>query len=105
MDQTLKTDSGSAANQNTVAFPPKDQNTARVIIRPGTPKIIQWLMRHSFGLIKNEQQASYLIFGLATITIIAALFLVFGAGSRQVKKNINPETGTEIIPGQIPGEI
>jgi len=40
------------------------------------------------------------------VAIIVSLFLIFsGRGTRKVEKNINPITGEEIIPGQIPGQI
>ncbi len=45
----------------------------------GTPKIFEWTMKISHGLIKNEKQAQYTLLGFALITIIVSLFLFFGA--------------------------
>jgi hypothetical protein len=55
------------------------------IFLPGTPKIIQWLIRYSGGLIKNKKQATYLLLGLVIFVIIISLFLIFG---RQERKGI-----------------
>ena len=49
------------------------------IFYPGTPKIVQWLIKHSGGLIKDESQASYVLIGFAAAGIIVSLFLFFGA--------------------------
>ncbi|PIR70024.1 MAG: hypothetical protein COU46_03765 [Candidatus Niyogibacteria bacterium CG10_big_fil_rev_8_21_14_0_10_42_19] len=43
-----------------------------------TPKIMQWVMKYSWGVIKNEKQASYVLVGFAVLTIIISLFLIFG---------------------------
>jgi len=45
------------------------------------------------------------LIGFVVVAIIVSLFLIFGGGDRQQIKNINPETGEEIIPGQVPGGI
>jgi len=49
---------------------------------PGTPKVIQWVIKYSGGLIKDEKQASYVLIGFVAVAIIVALFLVFGGGSK-----------------------
>jgi len=43
-----------------------------------TPKIVQWVMRNSGGLIKNEQTATYLIQALSIIAIGLSIFWIFG---------------------------
>jgi hypothetical protein len=44
---------------------------------PGTPKIIQWLIKYSGGLIKDEKQAQYVLLGFIVLAIIVSLFLFF----------------------------
>ena len=44
------------------------------------PKIIQWVIKYSGGLIKNENQAGYVLFGFVAAAIIVSLFLFFGGG-------------------------
>ena len=46
--------------------------------RPGTPKIIQWIIKYSGGLIKNEKQAAYVLMGFAALAIIVSLVLFSG---------------------------
>lgn len=50
--------------------------------RPETPKIIQWVMKYSGGLIKNEKQAQYALLGFIILIIIVSLFLIFGGTGR-----------------------
>jgi predicted PurR-regulated permease PerM len=47
---------------------------------PETPKIIQWVMKYSGSLVKNEKQAQYVVLGFVVLAIIVSLFLVFGGG-------------------------
>lgn len=39
--------------------------------------IIQWAIKYSGGLIKNERQASYVILGFIILVIIISLCLIF----------------------------
>jgi len=57
---------------------------------PNTPKIIQWVIKYSGGLIKDEKQAYYVLIGFITIAIIISLFLVFGYNSNQPTSDIIP---------------
>ena len=50
-------------------------------------KIVQWLMRHSGGYIKNEQQANYIMIGFVILIILAFLFSVLGRN----KFSLTPE--------------
>jgi len=60
---------------------------------PGTPKMIQWVIKYSGGFIKDEKQASYVLIGLVAVAVVIVLFLVFSGGSGQ------PTPGT-VPPGQ-----
>ncbi len=44
------------------------------------PKIVQLVMKCSGGLIKEENQASYILSAFAVVLIIISLFLFFGDG-------------------------
>jgi len=57
-------------------FQDKQEEPAQVF-RPGTPKIIQRVIKYSGGLIRNENQAAYILIGFVALAIIASLFLVF----------------------------
>jgi hypothetical protein len=57
--------------------PKEGQKLPVYVFRPGTPKIIQWLIKYSGGLIKNERQAAYILIGFVVLAIIVSLFLVF----------------------------
>lgn len=56
------------------------------IFFPGTPKIIQWVVKYSGGLIKDERQANYVIFGFVVLAIILSLFFIFSGGSSKSEK-------------------
>lgn len=60
---------------------------------PDSPKIIQWAMKYSGGLLKDEKQASYLLFGFA-MAIVVFLIGIFGGGADIPRKALeNPEYG------------
>lgn len=76
---------------------------SRVNREPGTaisssaepPKIIQWVIKYSGGLIKTREQANYFLLGTATLLIIISLYLLFNSGE---KPNIIPlPPGAQII--------
>lgn len=53
-------------------------------VSPTAPKITQWLIKYSGGLIKNEKQAFYVILGFIVLTMIISFYLIFG-GARTSK--------------------
>ncbi|MFH1780389.1 MAG: hypothetical protein ABH841_00025 [Candidatus Nealsonbacteria bacterium] len=55
---------------------------AEQIFRQGMPQIIKWTIKYSGGLVKNEKQASYVVFGFAILVIIISLCLVFSGRNR-----------------------
>ncbi len=46
-----------------------------------SPKMIQWVMKISGGLIKNQNQANYILLGIAAIAFIISIFLILGEGN------------------------
>ncbi len=46
-------------------------------------KLASGLVKYSGGLIKDEQQANYVIIGLVVVMIIISLFLFFGGGGKK----------------------
>lgn len=65
---------------------------------PTVPKIIQWTMKYSGGMIKNEKQAGYVVFGFVAIAITISLFLFFNGLSLNKEKIISP------LPAAGPGD-
>jgi len=47
----------------------------------GTPKVIQWVIKYSGGLVKDERQASYAILGLFGLSLVIAIILFLNAFS------------------------
>ena len=48
---------------------------------PDAPKIVKLAMKWSGGLIKEQKQAEYVLFGFVVVAIAISLFLFFGGGS------------------------
>ena len=69
-----------------VNFQDERQQSVQVFL-PGTPKVVQWAIKYSGGLVKNEKQANYVLIGFAALAIIISLFLFFGGGSGKSGKN------------------
>ena len=64
-----------------------------------TPKIIQWIIKYSGGLVKNEKQASYAVLGIVVLATIISLFLVLGnLGGPNIPKEAlqQPERGLPV---------
>jgi len=76
LSEALKGSDGS----DTDAKPQEEQQRPEEVFLPGTPKVIQWVIKYSGGLIKDEKQASYALIGFVAVAIIISLFLVFGSG-------------------------
>ena len=62
---------------------------------PDTPKIVQWTVRHSGGLIKDERQATYALFGVVGLLVIVSIVLFSSTGPGT--KEIEAPPGQEII--------
>ena len=52
----------------------------------GTSKIIQWVIKYSGGLVKDEKQANYILIGFAALSIIILVVLIFGGGISESSK-------------------
>ena len=50
---------------------------------PGTPKVIQWVIKYSGGLVKDERQASYVLIGFFILAVIIFSIIVFGNGNER----------------------
>ena len=94
MDQEKESDSG-------VKFQ-KDTRSSEFVLYPETPKIILWLIKYSRGLIQNEEQANYFLFGFVVLVIIISLVLVFSKG---VGPNTLEPSGPAIEEAGSPADI
>lgn len=70
------------------------QHSTRSFQTP-TPKIIQWVIKYSGGLIKDETQANYVLIGFIALAIIFSLFLVFNNSSSNKKIPFKSALGVE----------
>ena len=52
------------------------------------PRMVQWIIKYSGGLIKNEKQANYILFVFAAIVIIISLVLLLRIGMTGNIENI-----------------
>lgn len=84
-----KIDLSNAFKDSNVKSQDEGQSPAQSLSHE-TPKMIQWVMKHSGGLVKNEIQAQYILLGFAGLAIIISLFLVFGGNNGLKLKNQAP---------------
>jgi hypothetical protein len=60
---------------------------------PETPRLHQWVIKFSGGLVKDEKQANYVLIGFVALAVILSLILVFGGGSRSSRQaEYTPDT-------------
>lgn len=59
-----------------------------------TPKIVQWVIKYSGGLVKDEKQANYVLLGFVVVAVVISLFLFFSDGEKNTlpPKNIIDNT-------------
>jgi len=81
--------------------PPKIVFEGEEFLRPSqsfqtpTPKIVQWVIKYSGGLIKDEKQASYVLVGFVALAIVVSFFLFLRGGTSG-----SPED-TKVLPAEL----
>ena len=82
------------------------QHSAQSFQTP-TPKIIQWVIKYSGGLIKDENQANYVLLGFVVLVIFISFFLFLGGGSNisNNKSVIYQEDLTPTVRATIPEDV
>jgi len=76
----------------------KEEDYLNAPFVPRTPKTVQWIIKYSGGLVKDEKQATGVVLGFFILATIISLFLVFGRGSRD-----NSQEGYT-LPAESPAE-
>jgi hypothetical protein len=58
---------------------------------PGSPKMIQWMIKYTGGIVKDPKQANYVLIGLAILMVIFSIWLQLSSGPNAVhgKENSN----------------
>ena len=57
-------------------------SAVKYYVEPTDPKIVKWVMKYSGGLVKNSNQASYVILAVVILMVIVSIFLIFTAGPK-----------------------
>ena len=83
MDDNLNLQNNSELNQALQEFEVKstvppvggiEENT-NINIDPEMPKMVQFVIKHSFGLVKEQKHAEYVVLGIALIMLSISLFI------------------------------
>ena len=64
-----------------IVFEGEEFQRTRQSFQTPTPKIVEWVIKYSGGLIKDENQANYVLIGFVAVAIILALFFIMSSGS------------------------
>ena len=62
-----------------IEFQEEKSEQSSQYLQPQTPKIIQWFIKYSGGLIKDEKQANYVIWGLIGLFSVITIILFYSA--------------------------
>lgn len=65
-----------------------------------TPKMLEWVIKYSGGLIKNERQANFVLLVFVILSIILTLYVFFKSGP-----STEPPTDLMIEQAGSPSEI
>lgn len=60
-----------------------------------TPKIIDWVIKHSGGYVKDENQADYVLIGFVVLAIVIGFTFLFNSGGN--KAEIKAPPGQKVI--------
>jgi hypothetical protein len=60
-------------------------DTVPVVEVKDTPKMVEFAIKNSGGLIKDRRQAEYVLLGIVVVSILVTLFLVFGVIEKKPK--------------------
>ena len=83
MDQDIQNNEGidlsDALQDSSNDIKVKDeQSQPDQVFYPGTPKMIQLVIKYSGGFIKDETPANYALIGIVVLAIVVSLLLIFG---------------------------
>lgn len=84
MDQENKNDKGidlSGSLKDSGAGVKFKEYRAQRFYYSETPKIVQWTIKYSGGLVKDEKQASYAILGFCGLSLVITIILFLNAFS------------------------
>ncbi len=95
MDQYNKNDLNNISDNSNNKVKFNEEHESMLLYHSDTPKIIQWVIKYSGGLIKNEKQANYILIGFIIIAIIVSLLIFFN--NREVTK-IHSITTPNVLP-------
>ena len=56
-------------------------NKEEQVFFPDTPKMVQWVIKYSGGLVKDERQANFVLLGIIVLAITISLILIFGSNN------------------------
>ena len=104
MDQNNKDNkdidlSGALKDSDNVPESQNGEQQPAQIFLPGTPKMIQWTIKCSGGLIKDEKQASYVLIGFVVVAVIISLVFLLPTGGTDIPPEAleNPEYGLPVV--------
>ena len=56
--------------------------------------MVQWVIKYSCGMVKDEKQANYVLIGFVVIVVVILLYLISGMGIDIPQEALkNPEYG------------
>ncbi len=79
-------DLSNALDDSDAQFQVEPQQSAQAFDSE-TPKIFQWVIKHSAGMVNNKRQVKYVILGFIILAIIISFFVVF----KRSPGNLSPE--------------
>ena len=65
-----------------------------------TSKMVQWVIKYSGGIIKEQKQAEYVLFGFSLIILLVSFFFFWG-GDKLFYKTESKEDAVQILGGSL----
>lgn len=90
MEQEQEQNQTKTIEERMVEFEENQNRQFAETFSPKTPKITELIIKYSNGYIKDERQASYVIFLFFIISIIITIYLSLGGTNRSEYPEITP---------------
>ena len=87
----------SGALKNSSASVKFDEYRASASYYPRTPKMIQWVIKYSGGLVKDEKQAGYVLLGFVAVAIIITFFLFYNSTTSGRSHKLTPAQQNKLL--------
>lgn len=69
-----------------VVFEGEEQQYSSQSFKSDSPKMIQWVIKYSGGIVKNDKQANFVLIIFVIVMVALSLFVLFGDRGENIQQ-------------------